>query len=78
MAVALFPEPVSPGVAPQAVDGGEVAMPFADQDFDLRGFGGDYLESEVGFDSTIEVSRPAASVHPPHMTLREGRSIIKL
>ena len=43
---------------------------FPDEDFDLRGFGGDYIKSEVGLDPTVTVAKPIGS-YPETFTVTD-------
>lgn len=42
---------------------------FADEDFSLRGFEGDYIKSEIGFTPTVRVSKPLTESYPESFTI---------
>ena len=54
----VMAEESAAGLAVQAKGQEGTTFTFADEDFSLRGFGGDYIKSEVGLEPTVTVSKP--------------------
>ena len=67
--IALSAEGSDAGLAVQATGQEGTTFTFPDEDFSLRGFGGDYIKSEVGLEPTVTVSRPVAGTYPDTFTV---------
>ena len=59
------------GLAVQAEGGEGHSFSFDDRDFDLRGFGGDYIKSEIGFAPQVMVTRPLTGNYPASFTMSD-------
>lgn len=76
--IILRAEGSAANLAVQAVGQEGASFAFPDEDFDLRGFGGDYIKSEVGLEPTVTVSKPLAGTHPETFTVTDMEATLTL
>ena len=69
VAIVLSAESPAASLAVQAKGEQGTSFTFADQDFDLRGFGGDYIKSEVGLAPQVTVTKPVSGTFPESFTI---------
>ena len=69
VSITLASEGSAAGLAVQAEGTKGTSFTFSDQNFNLLGFEGDYIKSEVGFAPGVTLSRPAAGTYPSSFTV---------
>lgn len=76
--IILSAESPAANLAVQAKGEQGTSFTFSDQDFDLRGFGGDYIKSEVGLAPQVIVTKPAAGTFPESFTITNMSATLTL
>ncbi len=76
--IMLSAEGSAANLAVQAVGQEGTTFTFPDEDFSLRGFGGDYIKSEVGLEPTVTVSKPVAGTYPETFTVTDMTATLTL